>query len=1812
MKKLKKFWILLSILVVSLISFGVYTFAVENNYEISSVELEVESTGTGGEVTDKAGQEPPLGSGLDYSEKDNYLRTYDTMWIQVGSVLNNFSGSCNVKYTITATISSSDGTAYPENNYPLYWIKTSAEGLSYVDNKSNVITYTESRNDTSCNKKQIQLKLFGANDRDIIKIHVKAEILNSVATNGTKECDLNDDIIVSATTLINTSVLESYSYLPEEYTLNGVEGRIMAVPIGLAAYPSKENKGVKAGVGYPKGDIELKIKLNSVIYPANNQNNKSYPNITYTFLADKPNNGDFEITNSNGTTKNLKVTCNNLPYGYYISNAPKQSLRSSGKYYMKTDDTCTPIENTTVTQSTDGSGVIFDIVLKDWGITPADYIWTINDTPSKTAEGVNKKFSAKVLYIFVPYGAEADLDYDQKTTFSITNVSYKDPKDNTINDEYISYSDSNTDNVLTASTARRPAGQYSISARVQNLESEDYAGDAKASVDVPFIVNFWSGHRLYDINADAFSMMCLFDGSAFDLSTNSKGAEVVLTYDYKDVKSLPSLESLEIKYGVGNIDSDYIGLCVDQPNNLSSDQVSQGLRMIKYDDIDTAGLIWYDTYEEAIEATKNSTDKFICGIKTRAKMPVELNNLANGSADTSLPSTRKFNLYIKVKPKNKSENIGKTFAFKGFIEFYNKQDDGSYKSVRSTPSKAYTKSKYNDDLTNFIAHSPSSTAGGTTVLIMPSVVSVKTGRLYDTGINTANTNYALSDTNELNWGVDTYLQMADALTKTDDIFVSCTIPKPIQYLDDSLVIQYNDSNGNSVEKPYTPEVSTDENGNTVLKVNLKDEINGCPTLDNSPKIRFKTLVPFSIATPTTEEFVATIDTKSDIRKLDTNDKIAKSQVSISKDLKFVVRKIVNKEIIYPNEDFEYTIVSANMTNDTYRNFVAIDNLPDNNDGRETKFNGNYKIVDVSLVDENDKVPSDAKIYFSDSFVKNISKSNIGTVGTWTLLTNNNKDKLETAKSFKITKDSLNPNSSITLKVKIKTKNNKADDIYINDAVCAIDNINDLLEVPKVTTKVIGKEIKGTFVVDSNRNGLLDSEDTVVTNKSVQLLDESGDVVATTTTDNNGNYSFKGLSLGKYKVKFENITGTNIANKGDNSNSNAFHISNQFITDEITLDSNTADTIRNAGVLSIVNIEKTVDSKVSFKGKTRKFTIKVTNPSDYEIQNVSVKDELPSGFTVTTDNIPQGSNLNNGIVTINVGTMKAKEEKSYDITGVISAETGTLINTAKVYIDTEEINTASSSVGLLTVTKSPSKQKVGIGDTLKWSIVVTNTSNMNVTSTIPVSDKLPDSLEYVSMSTNFNGKYNSTTKTASWTVTNIPAGGSVTLTVDTKVLNLDGVFNGEIKNTVLVYGQIPADSTIQFVSPKLTITKNTSTNKSLSEGDEFKYSITLGNIGEANGSGVFKDTIPEGLTIVSCSDTNAKINGQEVTIDNITLAPQETKVVDITVKVNNLPSGVYTKTFKNKATFGDAESNEVSNTVNKGELSFEKTSSVNDLSEVNIGDEITYTIKYKNKGVAEIKDIVITDAIPDGTTLVDDKEGAEKDGTITWSNLTLNANEEKEVSFIVKVNELPSDEYTKDIVNIAKVNNMDTNKLTNYVRKPHLEFSKEVDKIEANVGDNLVYTIKIKNTGFKEMNLFKVTDKIPEGVTFIKDSINQDGEYDEQTNIVTWSIDKLDANEELILKFQVTVDELKGADEITILNKAVINNEETNEVKTKVKKTTTPSEVIVDEETNTPLNTSKQLPKTGILNLSLLPFVILLAITLGVFGFVLIKNNRKNK
>lgn len=271
---------------------------------------------------------------------------------------------------------------------------------------------------------------------------------------------------------------------------------------------------------------------------------------------------------------------------------------------------------------------------------------------------------------------------------------------------------------------------------------------------------------------------------------------------------------------------------------------------------------------------------------------------------------------------------------------------------------------------------------------------------------------------------------------------------------------------------------------------------------------------------------------------------------------------------------------------------------------------------------------------------------------------------------------------------------------------------------------------------------------------------------------------------------------------------------------------------------------------------------------------------------------------------------------------------------------------------------------------------------------------------------------------------------------------------------------------------------------LSVGDSYVYTINWVNT-EADDSGnlvaanvTVTDELPVGVVFEAFEGKNADkgtANGQSLTW---TLGEQpagsygsvrvRVKITEDAVKDAKGAVG----TINNTATVTVGNKSYTGTTTNYVPKKSESDAQDSTGSGVKLGDELTYTISYKNTEGAPAT-VTISDAAPAGTEFVEftgDHANAgskDKDGNLTWTLTDVPAGEEGTVQFKVRVTEdaFKSGGASDDISNQASVkvgNNpaVKTNTTTDEVSDGHLTLSKTVTAAEGITAPNKAFTFKV--------------------------------------------------------------------------------------------------------------------------------------------------------
>jgi uncharacterized repeat protein (TIGR01451 family) len=290
-----------------------------------------------------------------------------------------------------------------------------------------------------------------------------------------------------------------------------------------------------------------------------------------------------------------------------------------------------------------------------------------------------------------------------------------------------------------------------------------------------------------------------------------------------------------------------------------------------------------------------------------------------------------------------------------------------------------------------------------------------------------------------------------------------------------------------------------------------------------------------------------------------------------------------------------------------------------------------------------------------------------------------------------------------------------------------------------------------------------------------------------------------------------------------------------------------------------------------------------------------------------------------------------------------------------------------------VTNSVDKANANVGDTITYTINITNTGSVNATG-LMVTDDWPVGITYVSSSADKGNYDNSSTI---WTVGNLNTGSSAKLTITATVVKRAGVTI--LDNMVRVSkvdqtdNEMPkqtANASFTVQSADLTIT-NTVDNAAPNLQGNINYTINLTNNGPADATGVVVyDDLPQGVTYVSSNTNQGSYDSKSGnwTVGNV--ANGGSAKLTITASVDTGTGALEIDNLAVMAYADQPDSNLNNNDatavlkVNGSDLAL---SNGEDNISPSVGATVTFTITLTNNGPLDDTGIIVTDIVPAGLT-----------------------------------------------------------------------------------------------------------------------------------------------------------------------------------------------------------------------------------------------------
>ena len=635
----------------------------------------------------------------------------------------------------------------------------------------------------------------------------------------------------------------------------------------------------------------------------------------------------------------------------------------------------------------------------------------------------------------------------------------------------------------------------------------------------------------------------------------------------------------------------------------------------------------------------------------------------------------------------------------------------------------------------------------------------------------------------------------------------------------------------------------------------------------------------------------------------------------------------------------------------------------------------------------------------------------------------------------------------------------------------------------------------------------------------------------------------------------------------------------------------------------LSLTKTVDNATPIVGDSVTFTITVTNAGPDSATSISVTDVLPAGYSYDAGSIAGGSSQDDSAaptLSWSVASLSSGASSVLTFDATVLAPTGApgeYLNTAEITAsdqhdpdstpsnddgdqseDDEDNATVTPQVADLSLTKSVDDSSPNVGDSVTFTVTVTNTGPDSATN-VTVTDVLPAGYSYDAGSiAGGSSQDDSAAPTLSWTVGSLASGAFVDLTFTATVLAPTGA-PGEYLNTaeITASDQHDPDSTPNnddgdqseddednaTVTPQvadLSLTKSVD-DSSPNVGDSVTFTVTVTNAGPDTATNVtVEDSLPAGYSYdagsIAGGDSQDDSAAPTLTWSIASLASGSS--VDLTFTATVLaPTGAPGE-YLNAAEVtavdqhdpdstpdnddGDQSEDDEDNatvTPQTADLSLAKT--VDDATP-NVGDSVTFTVTVTNAGPDTATNISVEDSLPAGYTYDAGSiaGGSSQDDsaapTLSWSLASLASGASVNLTFTATV--LAPTGAPGEYLNVAEItasdqhdpdstpdnddgdqSEDDEDNATVTPQTADVSLSKTVSSAAPAIGETVTYTVSVTNSGPITATNIDVADQVPDGLGSIG-NISNGGSLAGST--VTWTIPTLASGASIDLTFTATV------------------------------------------------------------------------------------------
>ncbi len=396
--------------------------------------------------------------------------------------------------------------------------------------------------------------------------------------------------------------------------------------------------------------------------------------------------------------------------------------------------------------------------------------------------------------------------------------------------------------------------------------------------------------------------------------------------------------------------------------------------------------------------------------------------------------------------------------------------------------------------------------------------------------------------------------------------------------------------------------------------------------------------------------------------------------------------------------------------------------------------------------------------------------------------------------------------------------------------------------------------------------------------------------------------------------------------------------------------------------------------------------------------------------------------------------------------------------------------------VLSITKTDGRTTAQPGETLTYTITIQNSSPA-AASGVTVTDALPSQVTYQSAS----DSPLVTGNTLTWNGLNVPGNGQKILTVQVRVR--DDAQNGVIiSNTAQIQGGPSATDTTAVVgstqeSFRVTITDSPDP---VRPDENLRYETCVTNQTNAPATTTVRQSLDPRTDFRSASHGGFLASSGEVQWTNQSFAANETRCYTLDVRVDrDARDG---QTLHTTATAGSAYDSEQTRVEDEGGDEDIRIDIVDDPDPVKPCEELEYRIRLINRNDRDATVDVVAD-LDDQTEFDDASDGGdERSGNrAEWQDIRVDGDDEEELRLTVTVDcdaedgdelrleaRTDDDSATEDTDVIEE--EVASNPLPGVIR-----FEKTADRYDAQPGDQITYSLMVKNGTSEAMQNVRIED-----------------------------------------------------------------------------------------------------------------------------------------